>query len=161
MALKFDKQKFDKIFLKELENFHSEIDEKIIYYLNYLGMQLMKYAKEHKAFEDQTGNLVNSIGYAVLKKGIVTGVNFEAEKRGPQFNPAETPGELIGENLAYSVASQFPAEYTLLVIAGMNYASYVEDVHHLDVLTSAETYSREVFPRALKLITDSLKNYKS
>lgn len=159
MAIKLNKQDIDRAF-NELEQFQNHIDEVVIYNLNYLGMQLMAYAKTHKTFVDRSGNLVNSIGYAVLKKGEISVVNFEAETRGPEFKPGDDRGELVGENFVRSIAEQFPADYTLVVVAGMDYASYVEDVHGLDVLNSSKVYAPTVLPKVLSLIQNQLKNHR-
>lgn len=43
-----------------------KLDEAIKTKFKYLGEELVKYAKDNHNYTDQTGNLTNSIGYAVV-----------------------------------------------------------------------------------------------
>lgn len=44
----------------------AKLDEALKNKLKYLGEKLVKYAKDNHNYTDQTGNLTNSIGYAVV-----------------------------------------------------------------------------------------------
>ena len=52
------------------------------------------------------------------------------------------------------LAAEFPYGVVLIVCAGMNYAAYVEAIHHKDVLSSAQM-------RAEQLIQELLDDYKN
>jgi hypothetical protein len=94
----------------------------------------------------QTGNLVSSVGYAVVQDGqIVTTSSFDAVS-GPEGNGTE--GSTKGKAYVKELAMRFPQGYALILVAGMEYASYVQELHHRDVLVSgslvAEQLVREI-----------------
>ena len=47
--------------------FQKRLEQAVIFTLNYLGESLAKYAKDNHTYTDRTGNLTNSIAYAVVK----------------------------------------------------------------------------------------------
>ena len=64
------KRKFgDNYVRNQVEKFQNNLDTAIILTLAYLGEELAKYAKDNHNYTDRTGNLTNSIGYAVLRDG--------------------------------------------------------------------------------------------
>ena len=94
----------------------------------------------------QTGNLVSSVGYAVVHDGqIVTMSSFQAVA-GPNGDGQE--GSATGKAYVKELAMRFPQGYGLILVAGMEYASYVQELHHRDVLVSgslvAEQLVREI-----------------
>ena len=101
----------------------------------------------------QTGNLVSSVGYAVVQDGqIVTMSSFQSVQGRPDKNG--TPmgdgqeGSAKGKEYVKELAMRFPQGYALILVAGMEYASYVQELHHRDVLVSgslvAEQLVREI-----------------
>lgn len=118
------------------------LDELMIRNLNYLGEECVNLAKNLDTYQQQTGNLRNSIGYVVVKHGNVINSKFEVKERGPKFNSNETPGEVVGENFAKEIAISYPQGYCLIVVAGMEYASYVENVHGKDVLHPSQVLAK-------------------
>ncbi|BBQ09244.1 MULTISPECIES: hypothetical protein [Elizabethkingia] len=130
-----------------------DFDNDTIYYLNRAGMEIVNYAKEHRTYEDQTGNLRNSTGYVVLKRGIIVGEKFETGERGEKFDTESPKGEEVGLNFAKSLAREFAStEYALVIVAGMDYASYVEDVNHRDVLNHSKNFAPSVLEKMKKLL---------
>lgn len=127
-----------------------KIDQLILRNLNYLGMRCVNIAKTRNTYVDRTANLRNSIGYVIVKNGQVTKEFFANDGRGIDWKPTDEKGEDVGKQFATEVAQGFTQGYALIVVAGMNYASYVEDVHHLDVLQSAETFAINEAPRMMK-----------
>lgn len=114
--------------------FLAAIDEEIIDRLCRIGEEVVTYAKQippERGFTDRTGNLRSSIGYVICKDGQPINLAFEAVKGGHE-------GVHTGQRLAMEIAGKHPEGYTLIVVAGMNYAAYVESKGR-DVLTSAET----------------------
>ena len=80
-------------------------------------------------FIDLWGNLRSSVGYVIVKDGeIVSKGGFEAVKSSAKD----------GEQYAESLASKYPTGIVLIVVAGMIYASRVQNEYGYDVLTSAE-----------------------
>lgn len=101
----------------------------------------------------QTGNLVSSVGYAVVKDGqIVTMSSFQAVQGRPDKNGIPLgdgqEGSAKGKEYVKELAMRFPQGYALILVAGMHYASYVQELYHRDVLVSgslvAEQLVREI-----------------
>ena len=114
--------------------FLAEVERQIIESLCRIGEEAVTLAKlipPERGFTDRTGNLRSSIGYVVCKDGQPINLAFEAVKGGHE-------GVHTGQRLAMEIAGKHPEGYTLIVVAGMNYAAYVESKGR-DVLTSAET----------------------
>ena len=101
----------------------------------------------------QTGNLVSSVGYAVVQDGqIVTMSSFQAvqgrtDKNGVSLGDGQE-GSAKGKEYVKELAMRFPQGYALILVAGMHYASYVQELYHRDVLVSgslvAEQLVREI-----------------
>ena len=101
----------------------------------------------------QTGNLVSSVGYAVVQDGqIVTMSSFQAVQGRPDKNGIPMgdgqEGSARGKEYVKELAMRFPQGYALILVAGMHYASYVQELYHRDVLVSgslvAEQLVREI-----------------
>ncbi len=117
----------------------------IINTLNRVGMQCVKVARDiskPNTFLDQTGNLRSSIGYAVLIDGKID----KMSSFGPVKNGTE--GKKTGVNLINELAQKYSRGIVLVVVAGMNYASYVETKR--DVLKSSELKAKVLLPQMLK-----------
>lgn len=92
---------------------------------------------------DWTSNLRNSIGYVVVIDGdIVDEGGFDMTLGGAQ-------GKKTGGAYAKSLARQYPQGMALIVVAGMNYASYVANKGY-DVVDSAELLAEDLANRLLK-----------
>lgn len=116
---------------------------KIITTLMYVGEQCVNEARRNGSYLDQTGNLRSSIGYVVLHNGVaVSPINFEQVKKGSK-------GTSKGEQFIKQLAAQYSKGYTLIVVAGMNYAAHVE-ARGLNVLASSELKAENITPKMLK-----------
>lgn len=133
------------------------LDELMIRNLNYLGMECVNLAKNLDTYEDQTGNLRNSIGYVVVKHGNVLSSVFEDTASGPESGNDDRSGKDIGEDYAKELAKDFGNGYAVIVVAGMEYASYVEDIHHLDVLKPAEVLARTRINKIAQSIVNTMR----
>lgn len=113
-----------------------DIVARIIESLTYIGEECVRIARESGSYNDITGNLRSSIGYVVLHDGqpVVNGASkqYKGKKGNGEAGPA------AAESLLQKLQSEYPSGIVLIVCAGMNYAAYVEHVHHKDVLTTAE-----------------------
>lgn len=123
------------------------VSEEIIRSLSYLGEQSIKRIRDRSGDEswyDQTGNLRSSIGYAVIEDGkkIIESA-FKTVKNGLQ-------GAEAGRKLIDELASQYSKTYALVVVAGMEYAEYVEAMKNKDVLASAEIWAKQQINRYLE-----------
>lgn len=124
--------------------FQKRLEQATIFLLSYLGESLAKYAKDHHTYTDRTGNLTNSIAYAVVK-----------DKEIVSYDATTQPGEGAEEalKLAMKIASSLPNKFSLIIVAGMNYAAYVEAKGY-NVILPAELKAKKEFPIVInELIT--------
>lgn len=95
----------------------------------------------HK-YQDQTGNLSSSIGYCILRDGeIIREGGFRIVKNGAE-------GAARGREYLHQLAQEHKEGIVLLIVAGMEYAGYVE-ARGFDVLDSAEIHTRELIRQLL------------
>ena len=59
-------------------------------------------------------------------------------------------GVKVGKDLAEELARRYPNDYVLVIVAGMNYAEYVEAMDNKDVLASTELWSIDQVPKMLE-----------
>lgn len=136
---------------KRYDAFLAQIEKQQIKRLQRLGEMCVTHARNVPAetgFQDQTGNLRSSIGYAVFVDGVAIHSMYDAVKGGSE-------GVKKGEALAKKVGSQQPG-VCLVVTAGMNYATYVESKGR-DVITSAEHMAERELPRMLDKLVQNIK----
>ena len=126
----------------------------IIEMLSYIGERAVTIAREQGNYMNRTGNLRSSIGYIVLQDGEPvrqSGDYIVSGTEGAGDEGAQKARELLAR-----LQSEYPQGIVLIVCAGMNYASYVEDIHGKDVLTSAQLDTEETAERMLnKLLQQS------
>ena len=142
----------------EMKRRLSSLDAVYLNVLHYLGERCVTHARSSHAYRDQTGNLTNSIGYVIVRDGVIVSSNFQqtatvvvASATGlgrSRTTTGSISGTRAGEELAKQLARDFPRGYTLIVVAGMNYATAVES-RGLDVLSSAEKLAETELPRML------------
>ena len=70
----------------QVNAFQDRLEKATVFMLQYMGEELAKYAKDQHNYQDQTGNLTNSIGYAVVKQGKI--LNY-----GGEIQPGEGAAE--------------------------------------------------------------------
>lgn len=139
------------------EKFMEEYRAQAIAWLSYLGELCYIKAKTTRGYMDRTGNLVNSVGYVVVDYGKIVESKFEVELRGKDFIADGVKGEDIGKAYAETLAEAHKSGFALIVVAGMEYASYVEDIHHRDVLNPAKAYAEAEIDNIVLNILNSLK----
>mgnify|MGYP007126842934 CR=1 FL=1 len=96
----------------------SETD--IIKKLSYIGESAIREARKNGAYIDQTGNLRSSVGYVLLNNGKTVLENFQKSNRGTDRS-----------------TERYKKGFVLIVVAGMDYAVYVEAMG-LNVLSSSK-----------------------
>lgn len=129
---------------KRFDAFLKKVQEGQIKRLMKLGEMCVNHARsvpKEQGFEDQTGNLRSSIGYAVFVDGIAVHSFYDTVKGG-------VTGERTGRALAEKVGGETNG-ICLVVTAGMNYALHVESKGR-DVLTGAERLAERELPRMLE-----------
>ena len=125
--------------------------------LSYLGQECVNNARdrgEADSWKDRTGNLRSSIGFAFYQEGekIVESA----------FNQvgADPTGSKKGKSFVEDLARELSSTYALVIVAGMDYAEYVETKR--DVLASTELYARtkinETVQRAINSTIAKINN---
>lgn len=89
---------------------------------------------------DQTGNLRNSIGYFIAKDGEIIKGNGSAESK----------------SFASSLIRQYNSGFSLIVVAGMEYAIYVEAKGY-NVISSSELFAKNKLPDIRKRMSELFK----
>lgn len=115
--------------------------------LSKLGEQCVTKIRDRagdKSWYDQTGNLRSSVGYVIAhNKNIIQYSTFNQVNQGSE-------GVKTGKDLAKELAKRYSNNYVLIVVAGMNYAEFVEAMYNKDVLASTELWAREQVPLMLE-----------
>lgn len=123
------------------------VDRLTIRALSKLGEQCVTKIRDRagdKSWYDQTGNLRSSVGYVIAhNKNIIQYSTFNQVKQGSE-------GVKTGKDLAKELAKRYSNNYVLIVVAGMNYAEFVEAMDNKDVLASTELWAREQVPLMLE-----------
>jgi len=125
--------------------------------LSYLGQECVNKARDRGANDswmDRTGNLRSSVGFAFYQEGekIIESA----------FNQVGTDptGSKTGKKFVEDLARELSSTYALVIVAGMDYAEYVETKR--DVLASTELYARtkinETVQRAVNSTIAKLNN---
>lgn len=97
-----------------------------------------------ESWYDQTGNLRSSIGYAVYDHGLrKVQSSFQTIIGGSE-------GSSEGKKMINNLANEYSKVYALVVVAGMNYAEYVESLENKDVLASTELWAKGVIDARLE-----------
>lgn len=133
-----------------LESFCEDVVKRQIRYLQYLGEMCLTEARNNKGYMMQTGALTSSTGYQVFVDGVAIHSQFDAASGAE--SEAAARGMKSGQTIAEKVGKETKG-VVLVVVAGMNYAAYVEAKGY-NVLSSAEHLAERELPRMLeKLIT--------
>lgn len=113
--------------IRLLSAFPERLNNAIIPLLDKAGAAATDIAKSSKTYKDQTGNLTASIGYGVIVGGqVVRSGGFGSGNGGVQ-------GRAYLQKIAATIEA---GQYGLIIVAGMDYATYVERTGHV-VLDSA------------------------
>ena len=131
---------------------YETLQEQIIIQLQYLGQECVSRIRgrgQSESWIDRTGNLRSSIGSAVYedgKKKLSTA--FESVFGGQE-------GAEAGKRMIDALAKEYSQTYAMVVVAGMDYASYVENMNGKDVLASTRLWAESVIGERIE---DALHN---
>lgn len=132
-----------RMMMKEVER----VERLTIRDLSYLGEQCVDRVRNRegdKSWYDQSGNLRSSVGYVIAHNGsIIRYSDFSQVKQGSE-------GVKAGKDLAEELVKRYSNDYVLVVVAGMNYAEYVEAMENKDVLASTELWATGQVPKMLE-----------
>ncbi len=120
--------------LKNHINFINNVNVSLVESLNRAAQEITNLAKNTDTYTDRTNNLRSSIGYVLYKDGQKIAASFGKAGTGEEGNGAQ--GIAKGEVFADTVAQKYGAGYVVVLVAGMEYAAYVE-AKNFDVITGA------------------------
>lgn len=133
----------DRILYKSFEILKNEITKCLVKLGEECIAKIRDRSKE-ESWIDCTGNLRSSIGYAVYDYGIKQIESaFQIVHNGNE-------GSSDGKKMISQLGSEYSNAYALVVVAGMNYASYVEALENKDVLASTELWAKSIVDARLK-----------
>lgn len=138
---------------KRFDAFLNEVEKKQIARLQRLGEICLVEARTNKGYMMQTGALLSSTGYEVFVDGVAIHSQFDAAS-GAESNAAEA-GIKSGQSIAETIGKGTNG-IALVVVAGMNYAAYVEAKGY-NVLSSAEHLAERELPRMLEKLISNIK----
>lgn len=133
-----------------IKAFAEQAEEKIYITLQAAGEMFVKYARESGLYNDITGNLRSSIGYVIAKDGNIETSNFEKQNVGSEGDA----GVQKATRLAQDLVTTHNVGLTLIGVAGMEYAVYVEAMESKDVITGASMKAAEWLRTAVKTVMD-------
>lgn len=98
-----------------------------------------------------THYLKASIGFVVYNDGEKVAEHFDTGASGKG-----SAGANKGQELADRVASEYPTEFVAVIVAGAEYAAYVESKGY-DVITGATTEASDLLKKYLQIAIDELR----
>jgi hypothetical protein len=125
----------------KISAFERKRNAAILMKLQYIGEKCVNHARGLDTYQDQSGNLRNSIGYVIAYNGAVLFKSFPGEVES---------AEAVDQSL--TVANEKASKYSgwvLIVVAGMEYALSVESKGY-DVLSSSEHLAEQLLSQMLK-----------
>lgn len=147
MAIKAPQNMANDIELALRKKLADELDA-IVDSLYEIGLSAVNTIRQNHSYKDQTGNLTSSVGCAVVVDGEIMQISgFEAIKSTGEQGARE------GRSYVQSLASQFPTGITLIVVAGMNYAAYVER-RGIGGMTGGELFAKQAVEDLLLELQD-------
>lgn len=139
---------------RRLDVFLDEIERQQIEILQELGERCLTEARENRGYMDQSGALNSSTGYQVFVDGVAVHTKFEKASGGSDES-AKAKGVKAGQELSEQVGRETKG-VALVVVAGMNYAAYVETKKN--VLASAERLAKRELPKMLEQLVGNIKS---
>ena len=142
---------------KRIDAFLDMVEQKQIARLQRLGEMCLIEARNNKGYMMQTGALLSSTGYQVFVDGVAIHSQFDAASGAE--SEAESEAAARGIKTGQTIAEQIGKEtkgVALVVVAGMNYAAYVE-ARGYNVLTSAEHLAERELPKMLEELITNIK----
>ena len=109
--------------VSRLKNYEKKMTDELVVALVEAGKKIIEIAKDSHTYKNQTGNLEASTGFGVVIKGKLIGHGgFDDSVRGGNvgLNKLEQLVSKVGSN-----------ESAIIVVAGMDYAAYVERCGYL------------------------------
>ena len=126
--------------------------QKVVAMLNYVGEQVVNQIRtsDISNWIDRTGNLRSSIGYIVTIDGEVVKTSSFEPVNGPDRTGEDADGSAEGRGYANRIAGLYSKGIALIVVAGMEYASYVEKLENKVVLAQGEIEAQKLVAQMIE-----------
>ena len=134
-------------------------EARIIAMLRYVGETVVNKIRTSDISEwnDQTGNLRSSIGYIISLDGVSVEESQFPMVDGPKRGETSDDGSQIGKSFAESLISLYPRGIALIVVAGMEYATYVERMENKTVLAQGELEAQNLVSQLIEQLNRATK----
>lgn len=116
------------------------------------GEEFVKIARKKGNYQDHTGNLRSSIGYAIINDGNILNENYEQSTEGTD----KQTGMREAKRLISELASVYSDGWVLVGVAAMPYAVYVEAIENLDVISVATEHAEDWIKKQSRTLFDKL-----
>lgn len=133
--------------------------QRLISMLQYVGQTVVNEIRTSHIsnWDDQTGNLRSSIGYTVILDGVPQVTSAFERVDGPERGKRNEPdGSAEGKNFLDSLVPLFPHGIALVIVAGMEYASYVEKMENKTVLAQGEIEAEKLIASMIQQLNAKL-----
>ncbi|HNS29257.1 MAG TPA: hypothetical protein PKL52_01875 [Tenuifilaceae bacterium] len=131
---------------RNIRAYSERMDRVIVSRLEYVLEELKNHAKLNAGYNFHTGNLNSSIGGGVYKNGhLIHTRGFDVVQGGDD-------GAKVGLAYLNELALKGRSTYSVVVVAGMDYASYVENLHGKNVLAKTEMVAGEMIEWAFRVL---------
>ena len=127
-------------------------EERIYKLLQRAGEEFVKIARKKGNYQDHTGNLRSSIGYAIINDGNILNENYEQSTEGTD----KQTGMREAKRLISELASVYSDGWVLVGVAAMPYAVYVEAIENLDVISVATEHAEDWIKKQSRTLFDKL-----
>lgn len=124
-----------------LQQFEENVQKQVVRIFSFVGEKCINEYKNAGNYQDRTSNLRNSGGFIVVSKGKIHNSLF-----------GHGEGAKKAAELARQLSTKHPQGDALIVVSGMNYASYVESKGY-NVLTTAEMLAERELPNLLRQLS--------
>lgn len=120
--------------------------QRVVASLQYVGETVVNEIRTSHIsdWNDQTGNLRSSIGYILAVDGQPLNMSGFEKVDGPDRDKTTQDGSESGKSYARGLCSLYPKGIALIVVAGMEYAAYVEAMENKVVLAQGEIEARKM-----------------
>lgn len=135
----------DGYITKQVQYFQQQVELAMKMLLQEFGEELVAFAKDTHTYTDRTGNLTNSISYAIVRHKEILYYN---EVQREEANAAAL-------KVAMKMAENLSDAYSLIIVAGMNYAAFVESRGY-NVILPAELKAKQEFTNKVKPLIDKV-----
>jgi len=156
VGVKFDFEETKSYLAREVEKH----EQRLITMLDYIGQTVVNEIRTSHIsnWEDQTGNLRSSIGYMILLDGVPQHASQFPRVDGPKREKTNVDGSAEGKNYMDSLIPLFPKGIALVIVAGMEYASYVEKMQNKTVLAQGEIEAETLIANMVAQLNARLNN---